>query len=156
MVPSKCSLEVEIVRPIDAPPLIVSAGINAQSYLRAILYKGNRNQEATIEFEVVRGDRIDLLGGISTPDESVGAPSRALAADDKHLASPRSPLALDSNQFVARREDHVKPATLGNRPIHLDPELHSGKLNCELRDGSLLIRCHARQPTDRLGWAVSV
>ena len=54
------------------------------------------------------------------------------------------------------REDQVVAATLGDRPIDLDPELDRGERDSELGDGSFLIRCHARQPTDHLGWAVSV
>src|SRR5215217_3817749 len=45
----------------------------------------------------------------------------------------------------------IEAATLGNRSIDLNPKLHHGKLDGELRDRAVLIRCHARQLTGSAG-----
>src|SRR5438034_2505033 len=69
--PGQCSREIEIVSPIDSPLLIVQARAQTKRDLGTTLNPSDRNEEAPIELEVVGSDRIDLLGGVRTADETV-------------------------------------------------------------------------------------
>ena len=79
---SKCSGEIEVVSPVNPPPLIVSARCQAQSDRRPILHEMDWDKEASIEFEAIGAYCVDLLRRIPAANESVSASTGALAADD--------------------------------------------------------------------------
>jgi hypothetical protein len=156
LVPSKCSREVEVVSPIDAAPLIVQARTHPKCDGRPTLDASDRNEEAPIEFEVVRSDRIDLIGGVRPSDEPLSASARTLATDDQYFPPSGGPLALHAEKARFQIENHVAATTLRHWAVNIDVELGCREGDGHLRDGAFLIRCHASQRTDRLGWAVAV
>jgi hypothetical protein len=156
LVLSKSSREVEVLSPVDALHLVVSTWRKPQRYRGSVLDERNGDQEAPVELEAVRANCIDLLRRVAAAYESVCTSSSALAANDQDVSSPRRPFALQVNQFAPGRENHVVSTALRDGAIDLDSEPRSGKLNGQLGDRSFLVRCHARQPSDRIGWAVSV
>jgi hypothetical protein len=136
--------------------LVVQTGAQSELNRGTALDTANRNQKASVQFEVVGRDRIDLLRGVSTADETLRAPPITLTTNDEHFPSPSRPLALDSQKAGLEVEDHVAAAALGNRTVNINSELDRFRGDRDLRDRSFLIRCHKRQPTDRIGWAVSI
>ena len=63
---------------------------------------------------------------------------------------------MKSEQRGAYAEDEVAATALSDRSVDIEVEPCCGELNSELRDRSLLIRCHTSQRSGRLGWAVSI
>jgi ribosome-associated protein len=63
---------------------------------------------------------------------------------------------LDAQQLRPEVEDHVVATALRKGAIHVYSQLDRSRSNARLGDRSLLIRCHASQRTDRIGWAVAV
>src|SRR5262245_45986542 len=99
MVPSKCSREVEIVGPIDASFLVVTARLQTKRDRGTVLDDLDRDQEASVELEVVGTDRINFLRGVATANEPLSTAPCALATHDYVVASARSPLALDPKEL---------------------------------------------------------
>ncbi len=56
-----CSLEIEVIRPVDPTPLVVATRGDAKRYRGPVLNARNRNQKAPVELQAVRTDRVDLL-----------------------------------------------------------------------------------------------
>jgi ribosome-associated protein len=154
--PPQCSREVVVVSPVDPPTLVVSARTKPQRDCRSVLDKGNWNQEGAIEFEAVSADRVYFLRCVASPDKSVSSATGTFAADHQDFAAPRGPLALDSTQSRPEVEDEIVSSALGERAIDIDPELDRGPGDSHLGNRSFLIRCHASQRSDPIGWAVSV
>ena len=67
-----------------------------------------------------------------------------------------SPFALDTQEAGSEIEDDVAAPALGKRPVNIESELDRLEGDGRLGNRSFLIRCHPRQRTDRIGWAVSV
>jgi ribosome-associated protein len=155
LVLSQSSGEVEIVSPVDPPPLVVSARREAQRDRGSMFDQIDRDEEAPIEFQAVRAYGVDLRRRVGAPNESLGTSAGALTTDHENFASARGPLALHANEPRLEIEDHVVAPALSNWSVHLDSELERGGGDAGLRDRSLLIRCHGSQRTDRIGWAVS-
>jgi len=63
---------------------------------------------------------------------------------------------LNAKETSANIEDQVVSTSFAQRAIDIDSKLHCGKSDSRLGYRSFLIRCHIRQRSDRIGWAVSV
>src|SRR4051794_22740661 len=68
---AKCSREVEIVCPINSPPLVVQTGAQPEMNGWTALDSGYRDQKASVQFYVVGGDCVDLVRGVGAPDETL-------------------------------------------------------------------------------------
>jgi hypothetical protein len=152
---SQSSRGIEIVRPIDPTSLVVSARIDPQRNRRAIRNPVDRDQEATIQFHAVRGDRIYLIGRVVPSTEPVGTPTRALAGHDDDTFATRGPFALHAQELVAEIQDQVVSPAFRDRLVDVDTQLHGRGHDERLRNCSFLIRCHPSQRSGRIGWAVS-
>ena len=151
---SQSSREVEVVGPIDAASLVVSSGRQPEVELRSAFELLDRKKEAAIELGAVSSERVNLRGRVKAPTQSFASSSGRVAAHDDDVVVPRGPLALNANQSI-RPKDHVVASALRKGAIDLDPELERGGCDAGLRDRSFLIRCHFRQRSRRIGWAVS-
>jgi hypothetical protein len=98
LVPSKCSLEIEVVRPINAPLLVVQRRRYSKLNRRAFLCQFDRDEEATVEVHRVRGDYIDFIGRVRGLLPACSSAAKCVAAQDKHLLERGRPLALDSQK----------------------------------------------------------
>ena len=90
---SKCNREVEIVGPRDAPPLIVSRGVQTKAHL----VRGeplDREKEAAIELVAVRSERIDLGRGVEAANQPALGAAIRIAAKNDDIAVAVRPLAL--------------------------------------------------------------
>jgi hypothetical protein len=57
---------------------------------------------------------------------------------------------------MSNPEDEVTATAFGDWLVNVDVQARGGQRDSRLSDRSFLIRCHIRQPSDRIGWAVSV
>jgi hypothetical protein len=154
--PTQCSREVEIVSPMNPLSLVVPRGSKAQADLLHSLCMGHRQEEAAIQLQAVEGERVDFSRRVETPYQPVSVAPCPAAPSNEHVSVSRSPLALHAYEPTIQVEDHVVAAAFRNRPIDVDSESRRRQLDRKLRDRSFLICCHERQPTERLGWAMSV
>jgi hypothetical protein len=92
---SKCSFEVEVVSPVDALTLVVEAGFEPQRDAWSVRNLLDRNKESSVYFQAVRGDRIDLLGGVRSSPKALSSASRAHAPDRHCATSASRPFALN-------------------------------------------------------------
>ena len=65
------------------------------------------------------------------------------------------PLALHSKEPLLEPKNEVAATSVSHRSINLYAELDRSGGDACLGNRSLLIRCHIRQPSKSLGWAVS-
>src|SRR5204862_8315755 len=116
----------------------------------------DRNEEAAVELMAIGGDSIDLVGRVRRNSVALASATKGRAAHDHGFLDERGPLALNAQQVLSNTEDEVASPAIGHRFVYVDVELRRSKRDGRLRDRSFLIRCHKRQPTDRIGWAVAV
>jgi ribosome-associated protein len=154
MVP-KCSREVEIVGPVDTATLVVAGLVDAQMESGMVRHELDRDEEASIEICAIRGDRVNLVCVVRRNAVAVLCATKGPASDDYGPFVHRRPLALEPHEAVPKSKNEVAPPTVRNGPIDLDPEFDCGEHYSLFRDRAFLIRCHVRQPSKRLGWAVS-
>jgi hypothetical protein len=93
-----------------------------------------------VEVEAVRSERIDLVSGISTLEESILGSPTAVTPDDEHVTGSCSPLALDPRETTAEVENKVRSAFRPPRLVTVDDELNRSMDDCRLGDRALLIR----------------
>ena len=151
----KCSGEVEIVRPIDPSTLVVSRLDDSQIYGGVIPRNLDGKKEASVQVWAVGRNRVDVRGCVERHTVAVLGASKRFAADDDDAAVQPCPFALHSEKSLVKPEDEVASPALRDGPINLDSELDRGGRDTCLSDSAFPIRCHVRQPSSRLGWAVS-
>jgi hypothetical protein len=135
--------------------LVVYGRFDAQANAWTVGDELNRNQEASVEREAVRRDQIHFLRRVGTAAEAFWCPSRADAENRQDAATQVHPLALNAQQFRPQVEDQVV-SLISKWSKDSHSELDGLRGDAGFRDCSLLVRCHMRQPVDRIGWAVSV
>jgi hypothetical protein len=154
--PSQCSREIEVLSPVNPLLLIVSRRSETKSNFLHSFRMSNRHEETPVKFQGVEREGIDLISRVKPADQTMAVATSSAAAPNQNVAVPGCPFALNTNQPRVEIEDEVVPSSFSRGP----KDLYS-KQCCLQRDGhlgnrSLLIRCHTRQPTERIGWAVSV
>jgi hypothetical protein len=77
------------------------------------------------------------------------------AIDGQHATLVIRPLALNTHKLRPEIKDQVIPL-ISQWSEHPDAELDRLGGDTGLGNRSFLIRCHIRQPSDRIGWALSV
>ena len=100
----------------------------------------DRNKEASINVRTVGGECIDLGTRVSPVYETRRSSPTRVATDCHYVVSQTHPFALHTNQAASSFEDHVVAATLGDRPVYVNPELDCGVRDRELGDSTFLIR----------------
>jgi hypothetical protein len=98
LVPSKCSGEIEVVRPVDTPPLVVAGRSNAELDRRPFLDKFDWEQEAAIKVHGIRGNHIHLIRRVRRLLPTRSSSTERVTANDEHLVYGSSPLALDTQK----------------------------------------------------------
>ena len=116
---------------------------------------GHRHEEAPIDLEAVESEGINLIWRIEVSDEAVAISTSPVAPRDQDVPVTRRPFALDPDEVRNKIENEVVTSAFSHRPKDLDAKEGCPEGDSHLGDGSFLIRCHARQPTDPIGWAVS-
>jgi hypothetical protein len=81
LVPSKCSGEVEIISPIDPPLLIIQRRREPELDRWSFLDQLDRNEEASVESQRVRGDHVDFVSGVSRLSPAGSCSSKRVAPD---------------------------------------------------------------------------
>jgi hypothetical protein len=152
---TQSSREVEVVTPIDPVTLVVPGRLDPKRNRRSILDDIDRDEEAPIEFHAVRGERINFIRRVSPPAETFRGAPRTDAVDRHDSVPACRPLTLHAHQRRPQIEDQVV-SLIPERPENADSELDGFCGNACLRDGSFLIRCHIRQRSDCIGWAVAI
>ena len=103
----------------------------------------------------VRSNCINFFNRVRLNDLLIPSSTGPIAPNQYNVLQKNSPLALDPDQTRPKIEDEVIPLR-GDWSGDADPESRRSVDDRGLGNRSLLIRCHASQRTDRLGWAVSV
>jgi hypothetical protein len=150
---SQCNREIEIVGPSDASPLVVSRRVKPEADLvpREPL---DGQKEAAIELMAIRCEGIDLVCGVDAPHQSLSGAAIRIAADYDNVVVASRPFALHPAKFRAAVENQVVPL-VSDGAKDPDAKLDCRQRDSRFRDRSLLIRCHIRQRTSRIGWAMS-
>jgi hypothetical protein len=87
----------------------------------------NGKEVALVEVGAVGGERIDLLGRVLAPAESVRGAASGAAADHDHISDERSPLALNTSEAGREIENRVIARSLANRSVDVEPEANGGE-----------------------------
>jgi hypothetical protein len=107
VVSAKCSAELVLLSPIDASPLIITRRGKPKHDEGAISEVIDR-KEATLRYlGAVGRDRVDVVGRVPAPNETVWATAGRPTRDDDDFAILRSPLALDTNESLSQVENEV-------------------------------------------------
>jgi hypothetical protein len=144
-VAAQSSRELEILCPVNAVSLIVLRSRNAKKDLSPGAQIIEGDEVAALVVGTVGCERIDFSGGIDPSPNTLARSSARVAANEDGIANPRRPLALDAQEILAEKEDHVEPASLGDWAVDLDPELRRLMSDRCLRNRALLIRRQHRQ-----------
>jgi hypothetical protein len=153
LVISQSSREVEVVGPSDASQLIVFSRVEPE----ADLDRGeplDRKKEAAIELVTIRSEGVDLVGSVETSNQPLLGAAIRIAANNNDIAVPGRPLALHAAQFRAEVENQVVPL-VPDGAENANAEFDCRQCDRCLGNRSFLIRCHFRQRSRRIGWAVS-
>ena len=117
-----CSGQLEVFRPSDSTPLIVSRRAKTQMHQRLTREGSGREKVAAVEFLAVRGDEVDFVGGIRTMLVA-GCRSPARSTMDSHdIPVPVRGLALNSIKPALDVEHEVIAKATRQGPEDVDAE----------------------------------
>ncbi len=101
-----------------------------------------RQEEATVQLGAVRGNRVDLLGGIASNSVAVRNPAGRVAANVYNALAANGPLALHSEEAFPEVEDEVEAPSFDDRPVDVDAELHRSMADRGFGNRALLVGRH--------------
>jgi len=153
--PSQSSREIELIGPEYSALLVVSAGLQPQVKASSTRVLVERNIEAPLEFKAIGSYRIDLINCVGLDDLPLATAPGAIATHQNDIVEKNSPLALNSREPCPDIEDKVVPLRT-DWARHTNAKSGRRVDNRRFSDRSFLIRCHTRQHTNPIGWAVAV
>ena len=145
--------ELEVPSPDDRAALVIARLGHAQADQALTPGSLDGNEVAGVEVRAVRGEGVDLLGGVPARSKTLArAPARS-AAQENDVTRPRSPLALHPEQPLTKVQDEVVARALAQGPVDVDPELGRRPGDGLLRDVPLLVGGEDRPKVPReLPW----
>jgi hypothetical protein len=112
-------------------------------------------KKAAVKVSAVGSNRINLVVRIGRLAISVTCATKRVAANGHNAVAQGRKLALKAHESFLQSQDEVTATALGHWAIYLDPKLDCSENDCLLGNRSLLVRCHIRQRSRRIGWAMS-
>jgi hypothetical protein len=126
--------ECEIVGPVDALSLIVAARGEPEMQLPTPYEVLRQEDEASIDLGTVGDDCVDLGRGVLPDAHPFKGAAARIATDDNYVASTDGPLALHSEEMLAKIEDEVVSPSFLEGSIDVDP--HFDRCCGDLRFGN--------------------
>jgi hypothetical protein len=117
------SLEREVFRPVDSQSLVVPTRDKPKTQFGVTVEPISGNEEASIQFRAVCGDRVDLGCHVRTFAEALAGSSRRVAPNRHYVTVARRPLALSANEPRSKLEDQVIPTTFNEWPVNADAKI---------------------------------
>src|SRR5262249_36527233 len=96
--PAKCSGELEIFSPTDAPALIVPRRSQPQLDDALIANRFEWDEVTRIQLQAVRSNCVDFVCRVATANKPLGRSPTRVRPDAYNVAMARGPLALHSNE----------------------------------------------------------
>jgi hypothetical protein len=135
---AQCSREFEIDRPIDPGSLIVPRGTSPELDCTSMPKHRKRKEVAAIRVGTVRGEGVNLVGGIRAPEQASSISSTRVTTHDDHVGGQPAPFALHTDELRTKIEDQVV-ALDGVRRPNANPQLCGLPRDLQLGDDTLLI-----------------
>jgi hypothetical protein len=152
---AQCSGELEVVRPVDADPLIIPGWSKAKLNRCPVWKSLNWQEVRTVELEAVSSECVNLIRGISAANETRPITAVGTAKNHQHVATQSCPFALDPHEIRSHVKDQVASLDCVCMP-DTDAQSCGVSCDCKLGNRTLLVRRqHQVDVSRRLGWAVS-
>jgi hypothetical protein len=136
--PAQCSGELVLLGPIDASLLAVASWRKSEGDEGAIGEVLDWNEVALPLLRTVRGDCVDVRGGVTASNETVRASPARPARDKDDSTLLRRPLALNTDESEPQVEDQVI-SLVADRPRHTDAQLDGRMRDGRFGDHALLV-----------------